>query len=127
MLAPTRRPPVAPHHRLRCEGMRTLASSEMIDITALLAVMLIFFSIDIRSREPVDTHTWATRLFEWTSRTGGVCTAFALALGWVSHFLPDASTAVRTALVAIPGSVGIACAIVLGIEMLWQRGRPDPQ
>lgn len=107
--------------------MRTLASSEMIDITALLAVLLIFFSIDIRSREPVDTHTWVTRLFEWTSRIGGVCTAFALALGWVSHFLPDASSALRTVLIAGPGSIGIACAIVLGIEMLWQRSRPDSQ
>ncbi|HLS61968.1 MAG TPA: hypothetical protein VK060_01170 [Ruania sp.] len=107
--------------------MRTVASSEMIDITALLAVLLIFFSIDIRSREPVQSHTWATRMFEWTSRVGGVCTAFALALGWVSHFLPDASSAIRTVLIAGPGSIGIACAIVLGVEMLWQRDRPDAQ
>ena len=72
--------------------MRTITSAEMIDITALLAVLLIFFSIDLRSREPVGTHTWTTRLFEWTSRVGGICTAFALALGWVNHFLPDEST-----------------------------------
>lgn len=104
--------------------MRTLTSAEMIDITALLAVLLIFFSIDLRSREPVGAH-WATRLFEWTSRIGGVCTAFALALGWVNHFLPDESTAIHIALVAGPGSIGIACAIVLGIEMLWQRNQAE--
>ena len=30
-------------------------------------------------------------------------------------------------MVAGPGSVGIACAIVLGIEMLWQRDRTGAQ
>ena len=107
--------------------MRTITSAEMIDITALLAVLLIFFSIDLRSREPAGTHTWTTRLFEWTSRVGGICTAFALALGWVNHFLPDESTAIDILLIAGPGSIGIVCAIVLGIEMLWQPSRPESQ
>ncbi len=93
----------------------------MVSLISFLAVLLVFFSIDIRSRPSSATDPWHARMFEWTSRVGGVSTAFALALGWIDLFLPDEGDPIHVALVAIPGSVGVGCAIVLGLEMLWQR------
>ena len=51
----------------------------------------------------------------------------ALALGWVDLFLPDDSSPIHVALVAAPGSVAVLCAIVLGLEMLWQRWQAPDQ
>ncbi len=95
----------------------------MVSLISFLAVLLIFFSIDIRSREPSDDDPWHAQLFEWTSRIGGVSTAVALTLGWIDLFLPDEGSPIHVALVAGPGSVGVICAVVLGLEMLWQRER----
>ncbi|NLU70246.1 hypothetical protein [Streptomyces sp. HNM0574] len=103
--------------------MRQMPSSEMVDMIAFLAVLLIFFSIDVRSRESPDSGRWHTYLFEWASRIGGVTTALALALGWVDLFLPDEDSPIHVAFVAAPGTVAVLCAIVLGLEMLWQRKR----
>lgn len=102
-------------------AMRHLPSSEMVSLISFLAVLLIFFSIDIRSRESDVDDPWHARLFEWTSRIGGVTTALALFLGWIDLFLPDEGSPIHVALVAVPGSIGVGCAILLGIEMLWQR------
>lgn len=102
-------------------AMRPMPSSEMVSLISFLAVLLIFFSIDIRSREPGDDDPWHVQLFEWTSRIGGVMTAVALCLGWIDLFLPDEGSPIHVAMVAVPGSVGVGGAIVLGIEMLWQR------
>lgn len=52
---------------------------------------------------------------------GRIATALALALGWADLFLPDESSLIHVAFVAVPGSVGVLCAIALGLEMLWQR------
>lgn len=104
--------------------MRHMPSSEMVSLISFLAVLLIFFSIDIRSREPDSDDPWHAKLFEWTSRIGGVATAVALTLGWVDLFLPDEGSPIHVALVAAPGSVGVGCAVVLGVEMLWQRDAP---
>lgn len=101
--------------------MRQMPSSEMVSLISFLAVLLIFFSIDVRSRESEASDPWHVHFFEWTSRIGGVATALALALGWVDLFLPDEGSPIHVALVAVPGFVGVACAIVLGLEMLWQR------
>ena len=92
---------------------------------SFLAVLLVFFSIDIKSRDQDDSDPWHMQLFEWTGRIGGVATAIALALGWIDLFLPDNGSPIHVALVAVPGSVGVACAILLGIEMLWQRRPSD--
>ncbi|MPV48967.1 MULTISPECIES: hypothetical protein [unclassified Pseudactinotalea] len=103
--------------------MRHMPSSELVSLISFLAVLLIFFSIDIRSRTPGDQ--WHARLFEYSSRIGGISTAAALTLGWVDMFLPDDSERIHVALVAIPGSLGVLCAIILGVEMLFLRdGRP---
>ena len=56
-----------------------------------------------------------------TARLIRATTVVALALGWVDLFLPDESSPIHVALVAAPGSVAVLCAIVLGLEMLWQR------
>lgn len=101
--------------------MRHMPSSEMVSLIAFLAVLLIFFSIDIRSREPGDEDPWHARMFEWTSRVGGLSTALALTLGWVDLFLPDEGSPIHVAMVAVPGSIGVICAVVLGLEMLWQK------
>lgn len=98
-----------------------MPSSEMVSLISFLAVLLIYFSIDIRSRESADDDPWHAQLFEWTSRIGGVMTAIALSLGWIDLFLPDDDSPIHVAMVAFPGSVGVGCAILLGIEMLWQR------
>lgn len=101
--------------------MRDMPSSEMVSLISFLAVLLIFFTIDIRSRESDADDPWHKRLFEWTSRIGGVTTALALTLGWIDLFLPDEGGPIHVSWVAIPGSVGVGCAILLGVEMLWQR------
>lgn len=100
--------------------MRSMPSSEMVSLISFLAVLLVFFSIDIKSRR-TDADAWHEHLFEWTSRLGGVATAVALALGWIDLFLPDDGSPIHVAFVAVPGSFGVGCAIVLGLEMLWQR------
>lgn len=101
--------------------MRHMPSSEMVSLISFLAVLLIFFSIDIRSRPPRTEDVWHAHVFERTSRVGGLATALALTLGWIDLFLPDDGSPIHVALVAVPGSVGVGCAIVLGLEMLWQR------
>jgi hypothetical protein len=103
--------------------MRQMPSSDMVSLISFLAVLLIFFSIDVRSREPAVSKPWHAYVFEWSSRIGGIATALSLTLGWVDLFLPDEGSPVHVAFVAVPGSVGVLCAIVLGLEMLWQR--PD--
>lgn len=92
----------------------------MVTLISFLAVLLIFFSIDVRSRDSAASRPWQAHLFEWASRIGGVATAISLALGWVDLFLPDEDETIHVALVALPGSVGVLCAIALGLEMLWQ-------
>ena len=101
--------------------MRQMPSADMVSLISFLAVLLIFFSIDVRSRDSGNSKPWHAHLFEWASRVGGIATALALALGWVDLFLPDENNAIHVALVAAPGSVAVLCAIVLGLEMLWQR------
>lgn len=97
-----------------------MPSSELVSLISFLAVLLLFFSIDIRARFPGDDDPWHKKLFDWVSRLGGVSTGIALLLGWVDIFLPDDNTAVHVALVAIPGTVAVGCAIVLGLEMVFQ-------
>lgn len=105
--------------------MRQMPSADLVSLISFLAVLLIFFSIDVRARESGGAQSWDALVFEWASRVGGVATALSLALGWIDLFLPDESSPIHVAFVAAPGSVGVLCAIVLGLEMLWQRG--DPQ
>lgn len=92
----------------------------MVSLASFLAVLLIFFSIDIRSRELEASDPWHAQLFHWTSRVGGVSAAVALCLGWIDLFLPDEGSPIHVAFVAVPGSVAVACAVTLGLEMLWQ-------
>ena len=93
----------------------------MVSLISFLAVLLHFFSIDVRSRASAASKPWHAHLFEWASRVGGISTALALALGWVDLFLPDDNSPIHVALVAVPGSVAVLCQIVLGLAMLWQR------
>ncbi len=93
----------------------------MVSLISFLAVLLVFFSIDVRSRDSDASKPWHAHLFEWASRIGGVATAVALTLGWVDLFLPDESSPIHVMFVAAPGSLAVLCAIVLGLEMLWQR------
>lgn len=102
-------------------GMRQMPSAEMVNLISFLAVLLIFFSIDVRAREAATSDPWHVHFFGWTARIGGGATALALALGWVDLYLPDEGSPIHVAFVAVPGSVGVLCAIVLGLEMLWQR------
>lgn len=100
--------------------MRPLPSSDMVSLISFLAVLLIFFSIDVRSRSSRVSKPWHAYLFEWSSRIGGIATAVALTLGWVDLFLPDEDSPIHVLFVATPGSVAVLCAIVLGLEMMWQ-------
>lgn len=107
------------------EGMRPMPSSEMVSLISFLAVVLIFFSIDLRSRDLDVTRPAARRFFEWASRIGGISTAIALALGWVDLFLPDDNSPIHIAMVAVPGSIGVLAAITLGMEMIFLPHKPD--
>lgn len=98
-----------------------MPSSEMVSLISFMAVLLIFFSIDVRSRDTEPADPWHKHLFERTSRVGGITTAIALTLGWVDLFLPDEDSPIHVALIAVPGSLGVLCAIILGVEMLWRR------
>ncbi|CND74025.1 Uncharacterised protein [Mycobacterium tuberculosis] len=104
--------------------MRQMPSSDMVSLISFLAVLLIFFSIDVRSRISAPSKPWHARFFEWASRIGGIATALSLALGWLDLFIPDRTSPIHVAFVAAPGSVGVLCAIALGLEMLWQRWEP---
>lgn len=99
--------------------MRDMPSSELVSLISFLAVLLLFFSIDVRSRISDDDDPWHKKLFDWVSRVGGVSTGVALALGWIDLFLPDESTVVHVVMVAGPGTVAVACAILLGLEMIF--------
>lgn len=100
--------------------MRDMPSSELVSLISFLAVLLLFFSIDGRGRIADEEDPWHAKVFEWTSRIGGVTTAFALALGWIDLFLADDLPLIHVGLVAVPGSVAVGCAIVLGLEMLFR-------
>ena len=104
--------------------LRPMPSAEMVSVVSFLAVLLIFFSIDIRSRTPESSDPWHARLFHWTSRIGGVSAAVALTLGWVDIFLPGDESTIHVALVAVPGSLAVLSVVTLGLEMLWQ---PDEE
>lgn len=105
--------------------MRILAAEEMIGFISFLAVLLVFFSIDIRSRD-TDRDLWHELVFEYTSRIGGVAAAVALATGWVSVFAESPTGVVHLVLLAIPGSLSVLCAILLGIEILFTADVPEP-
>lgn len=100
--------------------LRHMPTGEMVSLISFIAVLLIFFSIDIRSRELEAADPWHARLFHWTSRAGGISSALALTLGWVDLFLPDEGSPIHVAFVAVPGSIAVLCAVTLGLEMLWQ-------
>lgn len=55
--------------------MRQMPSSDMVSLISFLAVLLIFFSIDVRARDAAVSKPWHAHLFEWASRIGGVATA----------------------------------------------------
>lgn len=105
--------------------MRVLAAEEMIGFISFLAVLLVFFSIDIRSRD-TDRGLWHELLFEYTSRIGGICAAIALAAGWIFAFTQSPTGIVHLVLLAIPGSISVLGAIVLGVEILFIADVPDP-
>lgn len=101
--------------------LRPMPSAEMVSLISFLAVLLIFFSIDIRSRElAAADRPLARAAVPLGSRLGGVAAAVALTLGWVDLFLPDEGSPIHVALIAVPGSVAVLCAVTLGLEMLWQ-------
>lgn len=102
-------------------GMRPMPSSELVSMISFLALLLLFFSIDVRARDDSREDPWHKTMFSWVSRAGGVSSAIALAIGWLDLFLPDESTTFHVALIAVPGSIGVACAIILGIEMLFMK------
>lgn len=104
-----------------------MPTSEMVNLISFLAVVLIFFSIDLRSRDFDVTRPAARRFFDWVSRIGGISTAVALTLGWIDLFLPDFNSPIHIGLVAIPGSVGVLSAIMLGVEMLFLPHRKGGQ
>lgn len=105
--------------------MRTLAAEEMIGFISFLAVLLVFFAIDIRSRD-TDRGLWHELLFEYTSRIGGISAAIALAAGWVFVFTESPTGLVHLVLLAVPGSISVVSAIVLGVEILFVADVPDP-
>ncbi len=105
--------------------MRILAAEEMIGFISFLAVILVFFAIDIRSRD-TDRGLWHELLFEYTSRIGGISAAVSLAAGWVFVFTESPTGVVHLVLLATPGTISVLCAIVLGVEILFVADVPDP-
>ncbi|HLS04180.1 MAG TPA: hypothetical protein VK030_05405 [Actinomycetales bacterium] len=105
--------------------MRQIPGSEMIDLVNLFAVLLIFFSIDVRARKPDDDDEWHDKLFEWTSRIGGITAALGLALAGISMFIAEEKHGFHVMWVAVPAGIAMTCAIVLGVEMLFVRDRRD--
>lgn len=104
--------------------MRILAADEMIGFISFLAVLLVFFSIDIRSRD-TDRDLWHELLFEYASRIGGVAAAIAIASGWIFVFTESPTAVAHLVLLAIPGSLSVVSAIVLGVEVLFVADVPD--
>src|SRR5690625_4925921 len=90
----------------------------MIGFISYLAVLLVFFAIDIRSRD-TDRGLWHELLFEYTSRIGGISAAVSLAAGWIFVFTESPTGVIHLVLLASPGSISVVCARVLGIEILF--------
>lgn len=106
--------------------MRILAAEEMIAFISFLALLLVFFSIDIRSRD-TDRDKWHELLFEYTSRIGGISAAVAIASGWIFTFADSPTAFAHLVLIAIPGSLAVAGAIILGVEILFLADVPAPE
>lgn len=105
--------------------MRILSAEEMIGFISFLAVLLVFFGIDIRSRD-TDRGQWHELLFEYTSRIGGICAAIGIASGWIFTFTDSPTALTHLVLLAVPGSLAVAGAIILGVEILFLTEVPPP-
>lgn len=103
--------------------MRDMPSSDLVSLISFLVALLIFFSIDMKARQRRgdDVSLRKARAFARTSHVGGIATSIALALAWFDLFLPDDNKVIHVLLVAVPGSIGVACTIILSVELLFDR------
>jgi hypothetical protein len=100
-------------------------------LLSVFAVLLIFFGIDFRvSRAAVRRHQRRAMVFAGLSLLGEVATAFALVMTWVALFLPPEAERIDTMLVFVPGSLAVACAVILTVQSALARltglGAGDP-
>lgn len=102
--------------------MRQVPSSDMVSLISFLAVLLIFFSIDVRWRTSLSSKPWHARLFEWASRLGRQDrdrSGAGSGMGGPVPLRPEQSDPCGVR--GRPRIAGGLCTIALGLEMLWQR------
>lgn len=102
--------------------MRELTPDDLGILLSVFAVLLIFFGIDFRlSRSDATRHRRRTLAFAIISVVGNASTAIALVLTWIALFLAPEAEQIDTWLVFIPGSIAIACAVILTAEVATSR------
>lgn len=105
--------------------MRDMPSSELVSLISFLVVLLLFFSIDTKARERRGDLSLKGRIYHWVGHTGGIATGLALIVAWIDLWLHDDDPTIHVSYIAIPGSIGVLCAVLVGLEMLLERAGED--
>lgn len=102
--------------------MRDLTADDFGVLLSLFAVLLLAFAADFQlSRKAAQKHRRGARTFVFVNVTGELATVIALLLTWVALWSPVAWAKIDDALVYIPGSIAIVCAVILTGESVQYR------
>lgn len=102
--------------------MSELTTADLGLLLSVFAVLLIAFAIDFHfSTRPTTRHRRSRWVFGIVTLVGELMTALALVLTWVAMWSPAACEAIDDLLVFIPGSIAIACAVILTVEKIIAR------
>ena len=102
--------------------MRTLTNDDLGILLSLFAVLLLAFAANFQfSRRAVKRHPKAAIAFVVFSFLGELTTVVAMTLTWVALWSPAAWDRIDDMLVFVPGTVSIACAVLLTVESVWSR------
>lgn len=104
------------------DRMRELTTADLGMLLSVFAVLLIAFGIDFHfSAKGASRHRRARWFFGIVTLIGELMTALALVLTWVALWSPAAWEAIDDMLVFVPGSIAIACAVMLTIDKIVAR------
>lgn len=94
--------------------MRDLTADDLGILLSVFAVLLIAFGIDFHlSKRAAQRDRTRALFFGIVSVLGEAMTAIALVLTWVALWSPAAWERIDDLLVFVPGSIAVACAVVL--------------
>ncbi len=104
--------------------MRELTADDLGLLLSVFAVLLLAFATNFHfSRKEVRRHRRAAIVFVSLSFVGEGATVIALLLTWIALWSPKAWDRIDNALVFIPGTIAICCAVLLTFESVWARAQ----